>query len=240
MPQNPFINGFAADYQAGADVAKTQMDRFRNMRAGYQAAPLIAQGNYGGAAQAYADQGLSDPAAVLMGKQAEVQQQGVLRDRQAKADETAAVQRRLEMMQNIAGRLAHVPQGQRKQALDAALPMLQGLGVDVSQFAGLDEAHLTDDQLRTFTDELDKQYQQIFRNSDTGEISGVTPAGQVKVLQAGTPKPTIIPNGAQAAVWNPQTRKYEVVVNNPKTFAPKKSAGASPGRGKVVPDDDVE
>jgi hypothetical protein len=102
MARNIFASEFAQGNwvpaaQAGIDFANQFDDRIRSRRASTRAAPMIASGDYQGAAGVYGEAGLADDALTLRGqaegltRQARADERQAMQDkRQATADERAA------------------------------------------------------------------------------------------------------------------------------------------------------
>lgn len=78
------------------------------------------------------------------------------RQKDVKATEAEAVQKKGEALLRVAKGLTTVPVGQRHAALQQAMPLFQQSGIDPSAFTNLTEDQLTDQALSTFTGDLAK------------------------------------------------------------------------------------
>lgn len=227
MPQNYFSGGVGdvlAAGEAGAGFVNDWMDRAAKQRAGYAAAPRIAKGDYRGAAGAYAQEGMADEARTLMGDQAAMEHQAAQDQRQAHQDELAAAGRRVEVLGKIAQGLMSVPPGQRRAALEKAMPVFGQIGVDPAQFQTLTEDQLTDEQLQLFGAELEKQWQAV--NLGGGGVGAYNPrTNDYRTLREPDPKLVQLREGS--SLIDPETR--QVVASKPKTYAPQRGGGGSAG-----------
>lgn len=179
-------NIFQAGAQGFAD-ADNMARTIQTRRAGYQAAPRVAAGDYTGAAQAYGQAGMADEARQMVSDQQGVDQQQYQHDRQGQQDERAQAEKRIETLSKIAQGLKSVPAGQRRAALDHVMPIFGKLGMDGSQFETLTEDHLTDNDLDVFSGELDKQWQAV--NMGGGGVGAFNPhSGDFKTLREPTQK----------------------------------------------------
>jgi hypothetical protein len=223
--QDPLETGQNAFDQA-YDRQQAVTDRITTSRAGRQ----LAGGDRSGAASTFARGGMIGPARQMQADQ----QSADNREAEMAAGEQEVAQKmaaqRVKALKMIADGLKPVPVGQRSQALQQALPVLESIGVEPGPFAGLTEDQLSDANLAMFGAELDKQYQQIFQN-ETG-IYGARPDGKVDTLQEFSPKPTIVPQGSVAV-----GRDGRPMFTNPKTFAPARGGGRrrSSGGGGIPP-----
>jgi hypothetical protein len=259
MARNIFASEFAQGNwvpaaQAGIDFANQFDDRIRSRRASTRAAPMIASGDYQGAAGVYGEAGLADDALTLRGEAEGLQRQGRLDERQAmqdkrqaKADERAAAAEVVEVWKGAAGNLLKRyptdpknPMATAQQRFEAftQTPIYrnftpeQRLQVVVEDF--------TDDGLRQVVTEVEKTYQQMFQNKYG--FFGARPDGKIDTLMELPQEPIAVSQGV--TLLDPKTRRP--IYTNPKTFA-------SPGRGRagagagapgaassVIPDSDVE
>ena len=227
MPRNYFSGGVGdvlAAGEAGAGFVDDWMDRAAKQRAGYAAAPRIARGDYRGAAGAYAQEGMADEARTLMGDQNTMDRQAEQDQRQAHEAELAAAGRRVEVLGKIAQGLMSVPPGQRRAALEKAMPVFGQVGVDPAQFQALTEDQLTDEQLQLFGAELEKQWQAV--NLGGGGVGAYNPrTNEYRTLREPDPKLVQLREGS--SLIDPETR--QVVASKPKTYAPQRGGGSGAG-----------
>lgn len=122
------MNAFAAGAQIGGAMRQGETNR--------KLAPMVAAGDYGGAAKYAAERG-DLPSAELYRTQYGEQLKGM------KAEELAAAQKRAEDLARTAAGLRNVPYEQRRAALQQQMPLLQGMGIDpqaLAQFDPTDQA----------------------------------------------------------------------------------------------------
>lgn len=122
------FNAFAQGAQIGGGIRQAQTDRML--------APLVAQGDYGKAAEVAGQRG-DLPSAELYRTQYGEVLKGM------KAEELAAATKRAEDLARTAYGLKGVPYEQRRATLQQQLPMLQQMGVDpqaLAQFDPTDQA----------------------------------------------------------------------------------------------------
>lgn len=232
MARNYFNGGDAMDVlnagQQGWTDTQSNIDGIKRKRAGARAAPKIAQGDYGGAAQEYAAMGLDKEALDLRGQQESMA-------RQKEQDDLARSKHNLEILGELTHDLARVPAGQRAAALQQRLPILQHIGIDPTPFAQLGEDQLTDDNLRMFGGEVQKAYTDI--KEVGGSLVGVKPDGTSKVLFQGPDKgPTsaeqvIAPLLAKQARGERLTPEESRLVNRWYNGTPSKARPGGSGRG---------
>lgn len=117
------FNAFAQGAQIGGGIRQRQTEA--------KLAPMVAAGDYQGAAQ-YAGQRGDLPSAELYRTQYGEQLKGM------KAEELAAAKERAENLARTAAGLRSVPYEQRRATLQQQLPMLQGMGIDPQQLAQFD------------------------------------------------------------------------------------------------------
>lgn len=236
MARNIFAQegSWLPNVQAGADFANQFDDRIRSRRAATRAAPMIASGDYQGAAGVYGEMGLADDALLLRGEAEGVTRQGRLDERQAKADERAAAAEVVEVWKGAAGNLLKRyptdptnPMATAQQRFEAftQTPIYrnftpeQRLQVVVEDF--------TDDGLRQVVTEVEKTYQQMFQNKFG--FFGVRPDGKIDRLMKIPQEPIAVPDGT--TLYDPETGKP--LFTNEKNFAPRapgRSGASSGGR----------
>lgn len=151
MARNIFASPFDG-LQQGFETAEGITDTIRRKRASYRAAPKIAQGDYGGAAQEYGAMGFDQEAASARGAQEKVN-----------AQSAAEAERKGQLLIKAAQALTTVPAGQRKQALSH--PLFSAIGLTPEMVDGLTEESLSDDQLRMFVGEV-KRNLELVKASD--------------------------------------------------------------------------
>ena len=125
------LNAFSAGAQIGSGIRQAQTNS--------RLAPLIAQGDFQGAAKVAGERG-DLPSAELYGAQYQDQlaQMG-------EADRTAAAER-AQQLGKLAYSVRNLPYEQRQQAIANSMPMLQQMGMDPQSIAGFDP---TDQSLDT-------------------------------------------------------------------------------------------
>lgn len=117
------FNAFAQGAQIGGNIRQRQTEA--------KLAPMVAAGDYQGAAQ-YAGQRGDLQGAEYFKAQYGEQLKGM------KAEELAAATKRAEDLARTAAGLRSVPYEQRRTVLQQQLPMLQGMGIDPQQLAQFD------------------------------------------------------------------------------------------------------
>jgi hypothetical protein len=145
MAGNIFQDGMNAFLQTNAAIGSIQ-----RKRADYQAAPKIAAGDFGGAAQAYGQAGMADDARQAVVDQQVMGNRAVAAQDKAKAEQAAEAQRKADGLLHVVDALGATPQGQRLGKLHSLMPAIQSLGIDTTAFGQLDEAHLSDQELASF------------------------------------------------------------------------------------------
>lgn len=179
--QDPFETGENA-FDRGFDRTQAIGDRIATVRAGRK----MAAGDRMGAAKTFASRGLIQPARQMQAdQQAEDDRASDELAGRAAMEEKMKAQRAAAFIK-IAEGLGSVPEGQRKAALDQALPIFEQIGVDPTPFAQLQEGQLTNQQLALFVGEM-KKYAQTYQNAEG--IFGVTTSGKVDTLKKFQQKP---------------------------------------------------
>lgn len=145
MAGNIFQDGMNAYADTNSIISGIQ-----KKRADTQAAPMIAAGNFGGAAQAYGSAGLPDEARQQVVDQQVMQDRSAASDTRAKAEQAAEAQRRADGLLHVVDAVQAAPVGQRLSRLQALAPAMHSLGVDPSQLSAASEADLSDDKLASF------------------------------------------------------------------------------------------
>jgi N-acetylmuramoyl-L-alanine amidase len=145
MAGNIFQDGMNAFQQTNAAIGSIQ-----RKRADFQAAPKIAAGDFGGAAQAYGQAGMADDARQAVVDQQVMGDRAVAAQDKAKAEQAAEAQRKADGLLRVVDALGTAPEGQRMGKLQSLMPVIQQLGIDTSPFAHLDETHLSNQELASF------------------------------------------------------------------------------------------
>ena len=237
MARNIFAQegSWLPNVQAGADFANAFDDRIRSRRASTRAAPMIASGDYQGAAGVYGEAGLADDALTLRGQAEGLQRQGRLDERQAMqdkrqatADERELVKERIESLRAIKQDLSAVPEGQRLGAWRRRAPELLSYGVPQEEIDSQTEADLTDAELQAFGAKLDDEWKFYSTSAGLARASGRT--GKAELVINAPEKPLILAPERIAVM--PSTGEV-VGRGGPKTFAPRapgRSGASSGGR----------
>lgn len=257
MARNYFSRSDAMDViNAGEQGWNDTQDVFDRVTA-RQAGSRYAAGDKAGAAGILAKAGMIDDARNINKD---------ITDEEDRAREIADEQKRMERegiarsfasMKQLASALAQIPLGttpeeraaglQKRHAfLQQAIPMAEKeVGAPLDDFRKLTPDQLDDANIVAFGGELEKQFQQILRDTNTGEIIGVSPRGETTTIRKGTPKPIVLKQGDRLMLGDPGGG-YREGGYNPKTFAPARpSVGRSrpvvaARQSNIVPDDDVE
>lgn len=148
MAQNIFANSL----DVGQKVYD-QQQQFRQDFGATQAGKRLAGGDRAGAMQALGASGNVDGVRVMQRDQMQAED----RDRQQKAE---TIKQRAEVLNAVVGHLQALPEGQRRPALDGAMPLFQAAQIDPTPFANLTEDNLRDQNLIAFTGQLAKQVEQ--------------------------------------------------------------------------------
>jgi hypothetical protein len=219
------------------DASQARFDRFTTNRAGQR----LAAGDQAGASQTLARGGLVPQALALDRDQRSQDETAYQHGRDASQDQRQAgvdaehsqdrqleqAKERIEILGGLLGELDSVPEGQRLPVLQQRIQLLQHAGFPpafLQQVQGLDEAHLTTDQLRAFGAKLSEQWQYFQQG---GGIYGVNKRTQeVKTLRAAD-KPVILHQG-DTLLGDDNRPAYTA----PKTFArqPGESEGVEPNK----------
>lgn len=230
--RNPF-GGWVDNTQAGADFINQATDRTRAMRAGYQAAPRIAQGDYAGAAQAYAGQGMADQTASLMADQANADTQAYNRQRQGQQDQRLADQdQRKAQMAAAEGLmrgyalLARLATPEARFAEFQRNPLFAQLIPDESVRSQLNSPDaFSDEHMAMFREELKRQMVNLGGGGVAEyDPNAATPEQRFTVLRQPDPKAI----AAGSTVYGPDGPVYTA----PKQWAPKSGGGGRGGAAK--------
>jgi hypothetical protein len=235
MPYNIFSGADAAQrgLEDGAQYVNDFMDRSRQQRAGYAAAPRIAAGDYRGAAQAYAGEGMADQARALMGDQTQADQQAYERKRQMTADELKAAEFRVQVLQATGDKLKATPFGQRLPIVSSAARLFAAAGYPAEFMDGLSrltEEDLTDSGVDAVVKPVVRELQ--FFQTEQGILAGDKHTGQVSNAYPMAPRPkgqwTEKKNadGSTSRVWLTEPTQDEAP---PATGGPPPSAPAPAG-----------
>ena len=231
MPHNLFRSA-APDLSLGMeafDASAARQKDFRQDRARITAGRSLATGDRAGAATALGGAGMVDDVRQLQSDQRGIDDTAYQhsQDAQRRTDDQAA--QRGKALVAISQGLKRVPVGQRLAALQKALPVFQGLGIDASQFANLTEQQLDDGSLDMFSGEVSKQIGVNLGGGGYGTYDPYT--GTLKTLRE--PDPKLVSMGNGAALYDPDAG--EVVARNPKTFAPPRPrAGGGSDNGAAL------
>lgn len=142
MAGNIFADGMAA-YNDTNDA----IQGIQKKRADTQAAPMIAAGNFGGAATAYGAAGLAPEARQSVVDQQVMQDRAAASDTKAKAEKAAEAQRKADGLLHVIESVQAAPVGKRLARFQAISPTVRDLGVDPSHFAGATEEDFSDNNL---------------------------------------------------------------------------------------------
>jgi hypothetical protein len=153
MAENIFAEGMNA-FDQGYD----RVNQFRTDVAKRQAAPYVARGDFESAAGVYGKAGLPDEARSAVADQQVMQSRKEANDAKAKTDQAAQAAQRADNLLRVTDMIQAVPQGQRQQRLQELMPLIQQFVPPeaMSQFASLDESHLTDQALAPWRAALGK------------------------------------------------------------------------------------
>jgi hypothetical protein len=241
MARNLFAQegSWLPNVQAGADFANQFDDRIRSRRASTRAAPMIASGDYQGAAGVYGEAGLADETMALRGqaegltRQARAdERQATLDTRQAEKDKRAEAAEVAEVLKSTATNLMRriptdvanpMASAQRRFEAFTQTPIYRNFTPEQRVQVVVED--FTDDALGMFVEEVEKTYQSTFNVEGVGLV-GLKSDGTTDTLVAARPKPIAVPQGV--TLLDPETRKP--IYTNPKTFAPR-----APGRPGVSP-----
>jgi hypothetical protein len=215
-------------YQTGMDAYKDSYLTQRTMgedRQRIRGARALASGNRTQAAAEYGAGGLTDDVRGVQRDQEVVDQADLTRQRQGKQDSREAAAERYKVLSTVAQGLKHIPPGQRKAALDHAMPIFQSVDPDpdgpdslVGHLRGITEDQLDDATLDSFSGELEKAWQGVnLGNGGFAQHNART--GEFKLLRE-PDKVIVLPNGATAV-----SRNGDVIAKSPKTFAPPRASG---------------
>jgi hypothetical protein len=232
MARNIFAQegSWLPNVQAGADFANQFDDRIRSRRASTRAAPMIASGDYQGAAGVYGEMGLADETMALEGQARTRQRQGMADERQAAqdkrqetTDERELVKARVEGLRGIMQDIANVPQGQRLGAWRRRAPELVAQGYPQEAVDSQTEADLSDAELQAFGAQLEEEWQAV--NLGAGGFASFNKRSNTFDVKR-EPDPRLLVLGEGRVAVDPKTR--QVVAKGPdKTFAPRAPSGAA-------------
>jgi hypothetical protein len=238
MARNIFAQegSWLPNVQRGIEAANAFDDRIRSRRASTRAAPMIASGDYQGAAGVYGEAGLADDALTLRGqaegltRQARADERQAMQDkRQETTDERELVKARVEGLRGIMQDIAQVPQGQRLGAWRRRAPELVAQGYPQEVVDSQTEADLSDAELQAFGAQLEEEWQAV--NLGAGGFASFNKRSNTLDVKR-EPDPRLLVLGENRVAVDPKTR--EVVARGPnKTFAPRapgRSGATSGGR----------
>lgn len=217
MAGNIFADGMAA-YNDTNDA----IQGIQKKRADTQAAPMIAAGDFGGAAKSYGAAGLAPEARQSVVDQQVMQDRAAASDTKAKAEKAAEAQRRADGLLHVVDAVQAAPVGQRLARLQALAPAMHSLGVDPGQLSAASEDDLSDDKLASFKALVGKTAADYTLGADQKRFSGTSN----KEVASGPPKPQeylVLPEGAKAI---PKPMNGETV-GNPPAPAPAGSPALS-------------
>lgn len=231
MARNIFASEFAQGNwvpaaQAGIDFANQFDDRIRSRRASTRAAPMIAAGDYQGAAGVYGEAGLADETAALEGVGRQRQRQGVADQQAAMTAEQEAVKAQFTNLRAIMQDLAQVPEGQRLGAWRRRAAELGAQGYPQEAIDSQTEADLTDAELQAFGAKIAEAEQYTL---SPGSIRFDAQGNKVAEAPFAPEKPLVLAPERIAVM--PSTGEV-VGRGGPKTFAPQRgraSGGGSSG-----------
>lgn len=158
-----------------------QQKGYSEDRARVQAGRKMAAGDYGGASGALYGEGMIDA-----GSQVQNYGQG---------QEDRETQQRLakgKVLLDVTERLAKVPQAQRMQALQGALPILQQSGVDTQPFTQLTPDQLTDQNLALFGTQIAKELEIVNRGNGAYDVVDKASGDVVRGVEPFPAKPEFI------------------------------------------------
>lgn len=174
MPRNPFTaEGWVGNTQAGFDFANGLHNDIMSKRAGYRAAPKIAQGDYRGAAAEYGNLGMADQARTLMGDATNQEDATYQRGRQVKADarsDREAQVKGAETLMEAVSLLAKLPDEKARWEAFSTHPLFQAL-IPEDLRGQVTPEHLSDKGLAMFAKQVKLE---IVKGSD-GTWAGVDP-----------------------------------------------------------------
>lgn len=221
--QDPLETGMDA-FDRSYDRTQAIGDRATTARAGRQ----LATGDRRGAAATFAEGGMIAPSRQMTADQQGEEDRALAQSTQAQQMDLEKGKRTVDVLTRLAKGLQGVPAGQRRQALQQAMPIFDQLQIDKSQLEGLTEDQLTDDQLELFAGELEKQWQVInLGNGGAAQYNNRT--GAFKTLREPDPPPIVLGGGAVAI----DRDGGGVVARNPKTFAPPRPRAPGAGMGGI-------
>jgi hypothetical protein len=230
MARNLFASEFAQGNwvpaaQAGINSANAFDDRIRSRRASTRAAPMIASGDYQGAAGVYGEAGLVDETAALEGQARTRQRQGMADQQAAMTAEQEAVKAQFDNLRAIMQDLAQVPQGQRLGAWRRRAAELVAQGYPQEAVESQTEADLTDAELQAFGAKIAEAEQYTL---PPGSIRFDAKGNKVAEAPFAPEKPLVL--APERVAIMPSTGEV-VGRGGPKTFAPQRpsSGGASSG-----------
>lgn len=217
MAGNIFADGMDAYKDTNAVINGIQ-----KKRADVQAAPMIAAGNFGGAAQAYGEAGLAPEARQNVIDQQVMSDRATASATAAKTEQAAEVQRKADGFLHVIDAVGAAPAGQRLARFKAISGTVRDLGVDPSHFATATEDDFSDSNLASLKALVGKAAADYTLGADQERRSGATN----QVVAKGPPKPQeylVLPEGARAV---PKPMNGETV-GNPAPVGPAASPALS-------------
>lgn len=243
MARNYFSRSDAMDViNAGEQGWNDTQDVFDRVTA-RQAGSKYAAGDKAGAAGILAKAGMIDDARTINKDITDEEDRATEAADEQKRREREGIARSFASMKQLASALAQIPLGntpeeraaglQKRHAfLQQAIPMAEKeVGAPLDDFRKLTPDQLDDANIVAFGGELEKQFQQILKDTETGEIVGVSPRGETTTIRKGTPKPIVLKQGDRLMLGDP-TSGYREGGYNPKTYQPRPSGGGSRGPAK--------